>query len=122
MEMSASTPFSHAFDFASGAIAERFQNPLWRITECFFGGRFRKAVAEVKAFGSSVVATALDKRRNREQIDQTSRVDTRKLDQVPGSLINSFIDEIKDPEMVADAALNFLSAGRFMFLARSRPC
>jgi hypothetical protein len=62
MDMQASSTFSEAFDFASGAIGERFQNPFWRLTDLFLGARLRRAVSEVKRFGRSIVAVAVQKR------------------------------------------------------------
>jgi cytochrome P450 len=114
MDMRSSEPFSEAFDFASGAIGDRFQNPLWFLTELFLGRRFRLAVAEVKTFGSIVVSTALRKRAATDSSERDPGVQDQdgEEQQIKGSLINSLIDEIKDPVVVADAALNYLSAGR----------
>ena len=112
--MRASEPFSEAFEFASGAIGERFQNPLWFLTEVVFGTRFRQAVAEVKTFGSVVVSTALKKRSIVTTDGESAALPDEEdsASQIKGSLINSLIDEIGDPVVVADAALNYLSAGR----------
>ncbi|KAI9876000.1 MAG: hypothetical protein M1830_007575 [Pleopsidium flavum] len=113
MDMEASSPFSEAFDFASGAIGERFQNPLWKLTNFFFGARLRSAVAEVKRFGRSIVETAVRKRAE-TNIDggKTGQGHSTSDDPLSGSLINFLIDGIGDHEIVADAALNYLSAGR----------
>ena len=103
-----SDPFSAAFDYASGATGERFQNPLWQVTEIFFGGRFRKSVAQVRSFGSLIVSNAIQKRQKKgNAVDLDSSTG-----HMSGSLINSLLDSIDDHQMVADAALNYLSAGK----------
>ncbi|KAK0120042.1 hypothetical protein ONS95_011456 [Cadophora gregata] len=106
MDIHNSDPFSKAFDFASGATGERFQNPLWQISEIFLGEKFRDSVAQVKAFGSMIVANAIQTRKSK-----TTETDSA-LDAMSGSLINSLLDSIDDQDTVADAALNYLSAGR----------
>ncbi|KAK0709824.1 cytochrome P450 [Lasiosphaeria miniovina] len=114
MEMHADDEFGTAFDYASGGTAERFQNPLWFITELFFGSKLRKSISIVKDFGGRIVAKAVHDRRG--QKDEKSEVEQddgeRKLDQISGSLIQSLLDAIGDEQMVADAALTYLSAGR----------
>ncbi|ROT43323.1 cytochrome P450 [Sodiomyces alkalinus F11] len=115
MEMHADDNFSVAFDHASGVTAERFQNPLWFVTEVFFGSRFRRSVSIVKSYGAAMVANAV---RDRRRIDSEAKPNEsehdggRGLKQVEGSLIQSFLDAIGDESLVADAALNYLSAGR----------
>lgn len=112
MDMEASSTFSSAFDFASGAIGERFQNPLWRLTDVIFGAKLRKAVTEVKSFGRSIVEVAVRKRAEKETANYNSGQNpSTSEDSVSGSLINYLIDGIGDHEIVADAALNYLSAG-----------
>ncbi|KAL2069600.1 hypothetical protein VTL71DRAFT_14279 [Oculimacula yallundae] len=106
MNMHNSDPFSKAFDYASGATGDRFQNPLWQISEIFLGGKFKDSVAQIKAFGSMIVANAVQTR-NRNTIEPEAG-----LNSISGSLINSLLDTIDDQGMVADAALNYLSAGR----------
>ncbi|KAJ8104630.1 hypothetical protein ONZ43_g7759 [Nemania bipapillata] len=54
MEMHADDDFTVAFDYASGAITARFQNPLWFITEKFTGSRFRKCLAVIRKFGRDI--------------------------------------------------------------------
>ncbi|KAJ8063148.1 hypothetical protein OCU04_008389 [Sclerotinia nivalis] len=108
MDMRSGDPFSLAFEYASGATGERFQNPLWPITEMIFGGRFRSSIAKVKAFGAEIVSNAVKARQ--EQKKKGS--ERSSLDPISGSLINSLLDSIDDHQMVADAALNYLSAGR----------
>ena len=100
MDMPASLPFSKSFDFASGATGERFQNPFWKLKEFILGVPLRRAVFEVKTFGNSIVSAAIQKRGNRENSDP-----------LKNNLINSLLDHIDDNEVVADAAMNYLSAG-----------
>ena len=115
MDMEASSSFSRAFEYASGATGERFQNPLWRVTGLLFGQTFRVCVAEVKAYGRDIVATAM---KNHLSPGLTAdkdmdAVESDDVAQLQGSLINSLIDEIESPQVIADAALNFLSAGKY---------
>lgn len=106
MEMRADDEFTLAFEYASGATAERFQNPLWRVTEVFFGGRFQRALAVVRDHGEKIVRSAVESRAS-EKEEKDDR-----LDKVSGSLVNSLLDSIGEEKLVADAALNYLSAGR----------
>ncbi|KAK7716207.1 hypothetical protein SLS64_003359 [Diaporthe eres] len=115
MEMHADDDFTLAFDYASGATAERVQNPLWRVTEIFFGARLRKSIAIVKTYGKQIVDTATQNRERGSKDTGPSPhppASDEKLDKNSGSLIQSLLDSIGDREMVADAALNYLSAGR----------
>ncbi|KAL2133999.1 hypothetical protein VTI74DRAFT_1252 [Chaetomium olivicolor] len=115
MEMHADDEFSRAFDFASGATAERFQNPLWQITEIFTGSKFRKSTAIVKAFGRRIVSSAVKDRKTQKSraiSDAPPADEENKLDQISGSLIQSLLDTLGDEDVVADAALTYLSAGR----------
>ncbi len=107
MEMHSDDEFTVAFDYASGATTERFQNPLWPVTEVFLGSRLRNSIAIVKAFGKRIVAKAVADRR------EGVPASCGKLDQISGSLIQSLLDAIDDEKLVADAALNYLSAGSF---------
>ena len=104
MDMPASLPFSKSFDFASGAIGERFQNPFYKLKEFVLGASLRKAVFEVKTYGSQIVSAAVQRR------DKQSK--TRNTDPLRNNLINSLLDNIEDHTVVADAAMNYLSAGR----------
>lgn len=115
MEMHANDDFTLAFDYASGAAAERVQNPLWRVTEVFFGARLRKSIAIVKTYGKQIVDTAIQ---NRERSAKGAASgppgapeSDEKLDRISGSLIQSLLDSIGDRGIVADSALNYLSAG-----------
>ncbi|EXJ88212.1 hypothetical protein A1O1_05142 [Capronia coronata CBS 617.96] len=113
MEISASSPFSKAFDHASGHIGIRFQNPLYWLTELFTGAEFRASLAEVKRFGRQIVANAR-KRRARAAFESLITNDQTPSEEASafGSLIDSLIEAFAAPQVVADAALNFLSAGR----------
>lgn len=110
MEMHADDDFTDAFDYASGVTAERVQNPMWRIKELFMGARMRKSLAVTKAFGKRIVDSAIEDREKDGK--HTVAGEDEKLDEMSGSLIQSLLDAIGDREMVADAALNYLSAGK----------
>lgn len=109
MDMRSGDQFSLAFEYASGATGERFQNPLWPITEIVFGCQFRSSVAKVKAFGAEIVSNAVKARQGQNDMS-TEKSD---LESISGSLIHSLLDSIDDHQMVADAALNYLSAGMY---------
>ncbi|KAF4826123.1 Cytochrome P450 94A1 [Colletotrichum tropicale] len=115
MEMHADDEFGLAFDYASGATAERFQNPLWFITEIATGRRFRESISIVKSFGQRIVSSATgdSEKRAGKPVDTVSAEEAvDRLNDISGSLIHSFLDAIGDEQLVADAALNYLSAGR----------
>lgn len=120
MDMHGSLPFSKAFDFASGEIGERFQNPFWKLKELILGAPLRKAVFEVKSFGSAIVSAAVQKKKH-DQIDGTSAGRTG-LDSLRTNLINSLLDNIEDHQVVADAAMNYLSAGKALSFMTRWPC
>lgn len=101
MDIPISLPFSRSFDFASEIIAERFQNPLWKFKEMIFGGSHRRAIREVKKFGNVLVSSALHRR---SMLGAST-------DSLPTNLIDSLLDHIEDHQIVADAAMNYLSAG-----------
>ena len=107
MDMPSSLPFSHAFDYASGCVGERFQNPFWKINEWVFGGKMQKAVKEVKKFGDEIVLAAVQRREAvlRSEVPKTDEHQHR-------NLIDSLLDHIPSQRTVADAAMNYLSAGR----------
>ena len=107
MDIDANSPFSRAFDYASDHVGLRFQNPLYFLTEIFNGSKFQDALSEVKGFGNQIVHSA--KRRRGHQA-LTSLVENEEPEF--GSLIDSLIETFSNPTIVADAALNFLSAGR----------
>ncbi|KAL2162253.1 hypothetical protein VTH06DRAFT_7166 [Thermothelomyces fergusii] len=115
MEMHADDEFSRCFDYASGATAERFQNPLWPIKEFFAGSKMRKSIRVVKDFGRRIVTSAVrdrDEQRSKREQSAESPDSDRKLDQISGSLIQSLLEALGDEQTVADAALTYLSAGR----------
>lgn len=123
MEMSPNLPFSRAFDFASEAVAERFQNPVWKLKEFFVGSRLRAAIKEVKQFGRSIVSVAALQRAKRGVTTGQEKfiegMTGTKLNKEATSspikesenLINFLLDHIDDQQIVADAAMNYLSAG-----------
>jgi len=111
MEMHSGDDFTQAFDYASGCTMERFQNPLWPVTEKLTAAKFRKALATVRAFGKDIVAKAKADREAEQLPEGRGRRDEGKLDQISGSLIRSLLDSVEDDKVVADAALNYLSAG-----------
>lgn len=101
-EMHGGDEFTMAFEYASGKTAERFQNPLWRITELFMGARMRPSIRTVKQYGHRLVARAQAQASQKEYQEYA-----------PDSLIDALLRECgPDNDLVADAALNFLSAGR----------
>lgn len=134
MEISPNLPFSQAFDYASEAVAERFQNPFWKFKEFFFvGSQLRVAIREVKQFGRRIVSVAALQRAKRggAGIVKTTTCEEKFIEEEEGisgtskprtdiissplkeseNLINSLLDHIDDQQIVADAAMNYLSAG-----------
>ena len=109
MDMPASLPFSKSFDFASGATGERFQNPFWKLKEFLFGGSLRIAIFAVRTFGHSIVSAAIQERKNKSSPTKDNIVESS--DPLRDNLINSLLDHIDDHQIVADAAMNYLSAG-----------
>ncbi|KAI0966155.1 cytochrome P450 [Xylaria arbuscula] len=114
MEMHADDDFTMAFEHASGVVTERFQNPLWSITEIFTGVKFRKSLAIIRKFGSSIVSNAIDDHKtSTESSTELDDADGNRLDKVSGSLIQSLLAALgSQQKLVADAALTFLTAGR----------
>ncbi|MCJ1478161.1 hypothetical protein MMC13_006837 [Lambiella insularis] len=114
MDMHGGLPFSKAFDYASGETTNRFTNPFWKVKEFFSGSRLRTAIADVRAFGRTVVTEAAAKR-STQKCEEGMLDDTAYLSAPPAlqtNLINSLLDHLPTSELVADAAMNFLSAGR----------
>jgi hypothetical protein len=70
-------------------------------------------VAEVKAFGSMIVSNAIQAKKSKEETKLGPSSGN-----ISGSLINSLLDSIDDHQMVADAALNYLSAGKVEYPKR----
>lgn len=114
MEMHNSDSFSAAFDFASGETGKRFQNPFWQLTEPIFGSKFRKAVATVHEFGAIIVKNAITARKLKSRsFENDKKKSDLSVESTSGSLINALLDSIDDEKLVADAALNYLSAGKY---------
>jgi hypothetical protein len=111
MDIHDTDQFSVSFEYASGKTGERFQNPLWPITETFLGKKFRDSVAKVKDFGSVIVRSAAQSRQTKEHHKSMLQSSSKTFEGISGSLINSLLDSIDEPQVVADAALNYLSAG-----------
>ena len=109
MDILASLPFSKSFDFASGAIGERFQNPFWKLKELILGAPLRKAIFDIKDFSNIIVSAAIGKRKNESGASKNDIVENS--DPLQDNLINSLLDHIDDRQVVADAAMNYLSAG-----------
>ena len=107
MDIESSSPFSQAFDYASDRVGLRFQNPFYRVTELFTGLRFRDSIAEVKAFGQLIVRNA-----RQRQLALKSIEGLEDSQSAYGNLIDSLLESFNDSSIAADAALNFLSAGR----------
>ncbi|MCJ1402437.1 hypothetical protein MMC11_005657 [Xylographa trunciseda] len=116
MDMHGGLPFSKAFDFASGETTNRFTNPFWKIKELVFGARLRASIKDVRTFGRTVVAAAVAKRSSLPPKHAATKSIPDNGPMVPsalqGNLINSLLDHLPTEELVADAAMNFLSAGR----------
>ncbi len=114
MEMHANDEFTLAFEYASGVTAERFQNPLWFLTEPLFGTKFRKSLTTIRSFGHRIIESALDHRHKGRKTDTGLISDIDRLDRASGSLIQSLMDvlDADNHDMVMDSALNYLSAGR----------
>ncbi|KAI4162145.1 MAG: hypothetical protein LQ342_004161 [Letrouitia transgressa] len=111
MDMPASLPFSKAFDYASAAIGDRFQNPFWRIKEFLLGTSLRRAIVEVKHFGNTIVSSTVQKRQKPTFLSDSSEPQ-KDGSSLQANLIDSLLDHISDHRVVADAAMNYLSAGR----------
>lgn len=107
MDLDSSHPFSKAFDYASDQVGRRFQNPAYPVTEFFFGSKLRDALAVVKQFGRKIVTKAKQERSN-AAFESLVTNDEPAFD----TLIDSLMEALPNPEVVADAALNFLSAGK----------
>ncbi|RKF64472.1 Cytochrome P450 94A1 [Golovinomyces cichoracearum] len=108
MEIHHSDPFSRAFDYASSVTAERFQNPLWKVSEFFRAKKVRDAISEVRSYGTFIVSNVM---RERES-DFTYEEKIKCFGSSCGTLIDSLINETNDKRIIADAALSYLTAGR----------
>ncbi|EPS44780.1 hypothetical protein H072_1233 [Dactylellina haptotyla CBS 200.50] len=112
MDLSNSHPFSAAFDYASDLTGLRFQNPLWKLNYYLFGHKFRKAVSIVKSFGNEIVRLAVCRRENTEGDLKTEETTETVSTDDGGDLVNMLLDAVPEHHVVADSAINFLSAGR----------
>ncbi|KAH7009034.1 cytochrome P450 [Ilyonectria destructans] len=106
VEMHADDDFTRAFDHASGEIAKRFQNPFWRFTELVTGMKLRQSVRIMKSYGQNLVAQAVARRNGRNDTGVG-----KGYDEGP-SLIDKLLNCLGDEALVADSALNYLSAGK----------
>lgn len=107
MDLDSSHPFSKAFDYASDQIGRRFQNPLYPITEFLFGSKLHDALIVVRRFGGKIVTKAKQER-SKAAFDSLITNDEPTFD----TLIDSLMEAFPNPDIVADSALNFLSAGK----------
>ena len=107
MDLDSEHPFSQAFDYASDQIGRRFQNPLYPVTEFLFGTKLHQSLAEVEKFGSGIVAKA---RRERSNLAFESLITND--EPIFDTLIDALLEALRYPKVVADSALNFLSAGK----------
>lgn len=107
IDLDSTHPFSKAFDYASDQIGRRFQNPLYPVTEFLFGSKFHEALHLVKSFGKKIVNKA---KRERSKSAYLSIFTSE--EPAFTTLIDALLETFKDQDVVADAALNFLSAGR----------
>ena len=105
MNISSRLPFSRAFEYASRITSERFTNPLWKMVEQLNGAKFSRCIADVRKFGAELVTSAQSRRSKYTDTDRESSTKHTVL-------IDSFLDYMSSTQTVADAAVNFLSAGR----------
>lgn len=101
-EMHVDDQFTKAFDHASSEIAKRFQNPLWGLTELVTGAKLRESVQVMKEYGQRLVTYA--------EGGLESSKDAK--DDKPPTLIHTLLEHLDDRSLVADSALNYLSAGK----------
>jgi cytochrome P450 len=73
------------------------------------GRQLRKSIIEVKRFGEHIVTSAVNAR---ERLKLNGSEQGNPISAISGSLINTLLDSIPDQKLVADAALNYLTAGR----------
>lgn len=107
MNLDSSHPFSKAFDYASDQVGRRFQNPLYPLTEFLFGFKLHRALTEVESFGKKIVARAAQ-RRSRVAFESLITNEEPAFD----TLMDLLMERFSDRTIVADSALNFLSAGK----------
>lgn len=119
MDLHVSHPFSAAFDYASNATGLRFQNPLYKATELITGAKFRSCVKAVKTFGRDIVQEAVNRQQKRGHVAKQKEYESEDEDDIVddggdgGELVEMLLDDVPDQQAVADAAVNFLSAGKY---------
>ncbi|KAM5350745.1 hypothetical protein ACJ41O_007250 [Fusarium nematophilum] len=102
MEMHATDDFTVAFDYASTEIARRFQNPLWVLREAITGSKLRRAVQTMKTYGRYLVSHAASIGGHGEATGSSTSE----------NLVDLLFENLGDEALVADSALNYLSAGK----------
>lgn len=80
---------------------------MYPVTEFLFGAKLHDALDEVKRFGRQIVTKA-KKQRSIEAFESLMTNDEPAFD----TLIDALVESFRDPQIVADSALNFLSAGK----------
>lgn len=80
---------------------------MYPLTEFLFGHKLHDALEEVRRFGRNIVTKA---KRSRSLEAFESLMDDN--DPVFDTLIDALLETFRDPQIVADSALNFLSAGK----------
>lgn len=82
------------------------------------GAELRSSLAEVKRFSQKIVSSAI---RRSETATHVSTVEpTATTEPVQNNLIDALLTHIADHEVVADAAMNYLSAGSHRHPAPSK--
>lgn len=72
------------------------------------GAQLRSSLAEVKRFGREIVASAIHGKETAHDLIEEPAAAT---ETVQTNLIDALLTHIADHEVVADAAMNYLSAG-----------
>lgn len=80
---------------------------MYPLTELLYGSKLHDALDEVKRFGRKVVTKAKQQR----SIEAFESLITDE-EPVFDTLIDALVETFRDPQIVADSALNFLSAGK----------
>jgi hypothetical protein len=107
-----SSSFSIPFSRASDITSARFFNPFYRFTERVTprGRKFHNDVKEVKKFGRELVREMIGKVEDME-IGETPEEDGDTRGLLLKELIKAHGGESGDEEFLADACMNFLTAG-----------
>ncbi|VUC21084.1 unnamed protein product [Clonostachys rosea] len=106
VELQSQDSFTQAFDYSASVVSERFQNPLWRFTELFSGFRFQRALKLIKTRGVQLVSHSLLAKESDMCFDSS---DLRRASQ---GFLKGLRKALGNDDLVAESALNFLSAGR----------